>query len=409
MKSDRIPREHYLAKLRAAKDTDLIKVISGIRRCGKSTLMRMFMDNLVENGVSPEELLFIDFDRDSEDIPRDHASLSAYVESILSPGPGKYLFLDEVQNVDGWEASVASFYSQGFDVYVTGSNSQMLSSELATKLSGRCVEIHVAPLAFSEYMLFREGEDAERLFGDYIRDGGLPRVARMEDELAKDIIPETLEGVYNTVFVKDVAERHSVRAPAVLNSIVRFMMRNIGDRTSPRGISNYLTSQGIKVSHVTAEEYMSYIVDAYLMSRAERIDIKTKECLRTSDKFYAADLGVRNRMASFRLDDLDGILENVVYNELVYRYGKAAVCDVGGKEIDFIAGAGGSTMYFQVSLSILDKGTREREMAPLRAVQDNYPKTIIVYDRIPTIDADGIRIVNVVDWLLEGYSGRLEK
>ena len=195
MKADRIPREHYLAKLRAAKDTDLIKVIAGMRRCGKSTLMRMFMDDLVESGVSPEDMLFIDFDRDSEDIPRDHASLSAYVESILSPGPGRYLFLDEVQNVDGWEASVASFYSQGLDVYVTGSNSQMLSSELATKLSGRCVEIHVAPLAFSEYMLFREGKDAERLFGDYIRDGGLPLVARIEDELAKDIFPETLEGV----------------------------------------------------------------------------------------------------------------------------------------------------------------------------------------------------------------------
>lgn len=401
--SDWFPREHYMEKLRASRDQPFIKVITGIRRCGKSTLMEMFADEVIDSGVPEDRILRMNFDIDSPDTPGDHSELTARVESVLSPGPGTYLFFDEVQNVDGWEVSVASFYTKGADVYITGSNSQMLSSELATKLSGRCIEIRVHPLSFSEYLVFRQGSGKrdDELFDDFIRDGSLPAVARMEDGPASAMIPETLEGTYSTVFLKDVIGRHSLRNPAMLDNVVRYMMRNIGDRTSSRNAANYMRSNGLKVAHATLEEYISYVTEAFLMVRAERIDSKTKEYLRTADKFYSTDLGIRNRIARFRAEDIDGILENVVHNELLYRYGNAAVCDVDGKEIDFVSETDGSQMYFQVCMNIGDEATRERELRPLRAIRDNYPKTVIVYDRFPLRDIDGIRIVGIVEWLTE--------
>ena len=397
------PRERYMDKLRASRDTPFIKVITGIRRCGKSTLMNMFIRELMDSGVPRDRIVHIDFDIDSPDTPRDHSELTALVESQLTPGKGTYLFFDEVQNVKGWEVSVASFYAEKADVYVTGSNSQMLSSELATKLSGRCLEIHVSPLSFSEYRIFRHGsgKDDADLFDDYIRDGSLPAVALLEDSPAKGLIPETLDGTYSTVFLKDVIGRHDLRNPTMLNNIVRFMMRNIGDRTSARNTAGYMTGAGLKVSHTTVEEYISYVTEAFLMVRSERIDSKTKEYLLTTDKFYATDLGIRNRVAGFRVDDIDGILENVVHNELLYRYGNAAVCAVGRYEVDFVSETADGPAYFQVSMNIGDADTRERELRPLMALDDNYPKTIIVYDRFPLRDIDGVRVVGIVDWLTE--------
>lgn len=402
--SEWFPRERYMWKLRASRDVHLIKVITGIRRCGKSTLMNMFIRELLDSGVPEGRIVHIDFDIDSPDTPIDHTELTSLVESRLSPGPGTYLFFDEVQNVKGWEVSIASFYAKRADVYVTGSNSEMLSSELATKLSGRCLEIRVSPLAFSEYRVFRQssGRSDADLFDDYIRHGSLPAIALLEDSPARGLIPETLDGTYSTVFLKDVIGRHDLRNPTMFNNIVRFMMRNIGDRTSSRNTANYMRSVGLKVAHTTIEEYISYITEAFLMVRSERIDSKTKRYLHTSDKFYATDLGVRNRVAGFRTDDIDGILENVVHNELLYRYGNAAVCDVGGREVDFVSEADGSLMYFQVCMNIGDEATRDRELRPLRDLRDNYPKTVIVYDRFPVKDIDGIRVVDIVEWLNEG-------
>ncbi len=398
-----IPREHYLEKIRAAKDSPFIKVLSGLRRCGKSTLLEMYRKELLDSDISPDNILAINFEFEDNWVPKDHSALTDYVCSRLTMGKGTYLFFDEIQNVDGWESSVRYFYDKGCDIYITGSNSKMLSSELSTKLSGRSIQIQVAPLTFSEYIRFRKdnGSDADKLFNDFITHGGLPAVALAEDRVTSKLIPEIISGVFSTVFLKDVMERHDIRNPASLRNLIRFIMRNIGDRTSSRKASNYMTSSGTKISHVTVDEYLDYLDEAYLALRSRRIDSKTSEYLMTSDKFYAQDLGIRNHIAPYRSEDIDGILENIVFNELIYRYGGVCTCSVGDLEIDFLADPRGKPRYFQVSMSVSDPSTLERELRPLRAVPDNYPKTLIVYERYPLNDIEGIRIVRLLDWLLE--------
>lgn len=395
-----IPREHYSAKLRAAKDTPFIKVLTGIRRCGKTTIPRSFREELLSSGVSEQDILSIDFDKDSSDLPRNHSELTDYVMSRIVPGRGKYLFFDEVQNVEDWEVSILSLFEAHADVYVTGSNSQMLSSEIATLLSGRSVEIHVQPLTFSEYAIFRKGVAEDVLLNEYIRYGGLPAVARLMDAPVRAIVPDVIAGVFNTVYVRDVESRHNLRGSARLVNLLRYVMRNIGDRTSPRKASDYLKSKRIDISHVTVEDYLGFLEEAFLIYRSERIDSKTKEYLSTSDKFYASDLGIRSYLAPFRPEDLDGILENLVYCELKYRSAEVAVCAVGDKEIDFVADPNGNPSYYQVCMSLANPEALEREIRPFRDIGDNYPKTIITFDRYILDDIDGIRVVNIRDWLM---------
>ena len=398
-----IPREHYLEQLRAAKDTPFIKVITGLRKSGKSTIMDMFRSELISSGIAPEDVLYLDFEYDSAELPKDHRALSDYVRNAIGDGRGKYLFFDEIQNLDGWEMSVRSFYNSGADVYVTGSNSKMLSSELATKLSGRSLEIRVAPLAFSEYLEFRKGSQRSEaeLFDDFIRYGGLPAIALCIDRQPARIVSEMIAGTYNTVYVKDVIERHQIRNPAGLGYLIRFLMRNIGDRTSSRKASNVIVGSGVKLSHNAIEEYLEYIEEAFLALRTRRLDLKTLEYLTTQDKFYAQDLGVRNHLCAFREEDMDGVMENVVYNELMYRFGNACVCAVGRHEVDFMVDPLGKPSYYQVCMSLNDESTRERELRPLKAIPDNYPKTVITYDRFMLDDIDGIRVVSILDWLKE--------
>lgn len=395
-----IPREHYLAKLRASKDTPFIKVLTGIRRCGKTTILRSFREELISDGVAREDILSIDFDKDSVDLPTNHRELTDYVMSRIVPGRGKYLFFDEIQIVEDWEISISSFFEAHADVYITGSNSQMLSSEIATRLSGREVEIHVQPLTFSEYTVFRKGVPEDVLFNEYIRYGGLPAVAMIMDTPARAIVPEVIAGIYNTVYVKDVENRHKLRGSARLQNLLRYVMRNIGDRTSSRKASDYLKSKKIDISHVAVEDYLGYLAEAFLIYRSERIDSKTKEYLSTSDKFYATDLGIRSYIVPFRMEDLDGILENLVYSELRYRCAEVAVCAVGDKEIDFVSDPKSNPSYYQVCMSLANPETLEREIRPLREIDDNYPKTIITLDRYIADGIDGIRIVSIRDWLM---------
>ncbi len=397
------PREHYLEQLRSCKDTPFIKVITGLRRSGKSTIMDIFRAELIDSGIGVENIFYLNLENDDEDVPTDHRSLTDLVRSKIDVGKGRYLFFDEIQNVDGWESSVRTFYNSGADIYITGSNSKMLSSELSTKLSGRAIEIRVAPLVFSEYILFRKESSLsdDDLFRDYIRYGGLPAIALSMDRQPPRITSEMIEGTYNTVYTKDVIERHQIRNPAGLSNLVRFLMRNIGDRTSSRKASNFIASNGIKLSHNAVEEYLEYIEESFIALRAKRMDLKTLEYLTTQDKFYAQDLGVRNYVSTFREDDMDGILENIVYNELIYRYGNACVCAVGRYEVDFMVDPLDRPSYFQVCMSINDKVTRERELRPLREIPDNYSKTVITYDKYILDDVDGIRIVTIMDWLKE--------
>ena len=400
---DIIPREHYLEKLRGLRGFPIIKGITGIRRCGKSTLMAEFIGELKASGIPEDRILYINLDDESSGIET-WRNLLDYVAGMVGDPKGSYLFLDEIQNIPEWERAVSTLFINEADIYITGSNSQMLSTELSTKLSGRCVEIRMQPLVFREYLQFRKdsGKDAAALLDDYIRRGGFPTAALLEDVLP-ELVPDMLMGIYNTVYTKDVSERNSIRNNELASNVCRFIMKNIGDRTSIRSVSNYLTSKGTKTRPETVDSYISMLEKALLIGRARRMDLKTKEYLRTSEKFYAADLGLRNVIVPYAEADLDGIMENIVFNELIFRYGRASVCSVGDLEIDFIADSEGVLSYYQVCMNICDESTRERELKPLRSVRDNYPKTIITYDRFPLNDIDGIKVVPLSEWLTEDW------
>lgn len=389
-----------MSRIRQSAGSDLIKVLTGIRRCGKSTLMRMYIDELRASGVPDERIFYVNLDDEGSGIGTFRDLIEA-VESHVGEVNGSYIFLDEIQNIWEWERAVSTFHIRGADVLITGSNSDMPSSQLATKLSGRCLEIRIRPLVFSEYVMFREPKDRSRLLEDYLRYGGFPTAAFAMDRMPSQTM-DVLDGIYNTVFNKDVMGRHEIRGSMTINRLSDHLMKNIGDRTSVRGAAGYMTGKGIRTQPQTVDQYIGFLEEALLFSRVKRLDFKAKEYLRTADKFYAADLGIRHCRVPYSLNDLDGIMENVVYNELAYRYGEVAVCSVGQYEVDFIADPMGSPSYYQVSVSITDPATRERELRPLRAIGDNYPKTVITYDRLPVNDIDGIRVVSLLDWLLEG-------
>ncbi len=413
MSQNNIPREHYLEKLREARDKPFIKVITGIRRSGKSTLMNMFIDELKSSGVPDDRIVHIDFDdidaiydlQERFELKSEIMSpydLISIVKSSVPEYQNSYLFFDEIQNIIGWEDAISTFYNKGADVYITGSNSNMLSSELTTKLSGRCIEIPVYTLTFSEYVRFREDSNLDKyeLFEDFIRDGGFPAVALMKDSMSSQI-NSILEGIYNTVYNKDVLARNSIRNVPMMDNLCRFMMKNIGDRTSVRSAANYFNSKSMKTQPATVDQYIDMLESALLFYRAKRLDSKTKEYLRTADKFYTADLGIRNTLVPFTDRDFDGMLENIVFMELKYRYGDVAILNVDGNEVDFVTNPVRSPSYYQVAMSIVDETVRERELRSLRAIDDNYPKTVIVYDRLLTGDFNGIKVVSIIDWLLD--------
>ncbi len=402
-----IPREHYMRLLRDSRDVPLIKVLTGMRRCGKSTLMRMAMHDILDSGVQPGRVLFLDFDEWEPGTPKDAEELIRCVDSRISPGPGTYLFFDEVQNVDRWEVAMVSFHTLGADVYLTGSNSNLLSTELSTRLSGRCLRIDVHPLSFSEYVEFRRcpGGSLEDLFEDYVEYGGLPFIASFFDENGKRMIKEYTAGVCSDIVFRDVVQRCNVRNPASLSGIVRFLFRNIGDRTSASSIAGYIESAGQPVSRLTVEEYLEHVEHSCLMSRARRMDSKTRSYMVTSDKFYAEDLGIRNALVPSDDRDVDGVLENLLYNELRFRYGEVCVYSVEGREVDFMAMRDGKPMYFQACVSVTDGKTLERELKPLLSIPDNHPKTIVTWYRHPCDEIQGVRIVSILEFLTECREG----
>lgn len=396
----RFPREHYIKRLRELRGMHLIKAIVGIRRCGKTCIMEEFIDVLRSEGVPESRLFYVNLEDSTCNITSSSGLVDAAVKAVGNL-KGSYLFIDEVQAIKGWEGAIDTFNIKGADVYITGSNSQMLSSELSTKLSGRCVEIRAQPLVFSEYAMFRKdsGRSTHELFDDYLRRGGLPVIALLEDR-APSTIPVMIDGIYQTVYMKDVVERNRLRDGRLLPDITRFLMANIGNRVSVKSIADYLGSHGIKTTQDTVGEYIGYLEKAKLFTRTKRLDSKTKQYLITSDKLYATDVGMRNALVPFSATAVAGLLENVVYNELTYRFSEVAVCDVGGMEVDFVADPLGTPSYYQVCLSLMDPNVMEREVKSLKAIGDNYPKTILTYDRFVTDDIDGIWVVNIVDWLL---------
>ena len=390
-----VKRQQYLDKLIKLRDKQVIKVVTGFRRCGKSTLLIQFRDYLKECGVEDSQIISVNFERLEFEHLLDPHALYKYITERLQPDKMNYVFLDEVQMVPEYQKAVDSlFVMENVDVYITGSNAYMLSGELATLLSGRYVEIQMLPLSFAEYWEL-VGGDKRDAWKQYFVNGGLPYTAYIEDE---EIRSDYLSGIYNTVLL-DVVERKKIQDVSLLKSVVRFLFDNIGNTVSSKKISDSLVSFGRKTTSATIENYITALTESFVLYKAGRYDVKGKQHLKSLEKYYVVDTGLRTLLLGNKNSDIGHLIENIVFLELVRRGYSVSIGKVGELEIDFIAEKNGSKVYYQVSASVLDPATFEREITPLRRVQDNYPKFIITMDEISS-DNEGIRQVNVIDFLL---------
>ena len=397
-----IPRDGYIAKLEAYRDKQLIKVVTGLRRSGKTTLMELYEDRLRSSGVSDEQIIHINFEDVDYDYIETYKDLHSEIINQLVPDKMNYIVLDEVQRVSGFERAVDSLYlRRNCDVYITGSNSKLLSGDLATLLTGRYVEINVLPLSFREYVSARgDNVRADILYRDYIENGSFPFVLQLDGQWA---VRQYLEGIYDSVVLKDIVSRRKVINIDVLNRIVRFLFSSIGSECSANRISGALVSSGRKVSSQTVDQYLEAITDSFIFYKADRYDIKGKDILKTNPKYYAADLGLRKIVLGSAPGDAGHILENVVYLELLRRGYKVYVGKAGAAEVDFVAIGEEGEEYYQVAYTVNDAEGKvlERELRPLLSIRDHNPKYLLTMDYGSVINYNGIRQKYVLDWLLE--------
>ena len=395
-----IPRPTYTEKLRRWQDKDIIKVVTGVRRCGKSTLLKLFADELKEKGVDDNRIIMLNLEQLENERLLDYHALH---DEILARTKGDcmhYVFIDEVQNVQGFQKAIDSLYTrQNIDLYITGSNAMLLGGTLATLLSGRYVEIKMTPLSFAEYAFAALAEDSpSRLYSRYISQGSFPATIGLEqDSLA---LHDYLEGILNTVLFKDVAQRLNIANSLGLGSLVDFMFDNIGNLTSVKSIADTLTSNGTKISRNTVAEYLSALVDSYVLYPAKCFDVRGKRLLKLQQKFYAVDMGMRRMLLSNQVRDTGRILENVVYLELKRRFGSVNVGRIGDLEVDFVVQSDSGLEYFQVAESVSDEKVLNRELAPLRRIDDNHPKYVLSLDDADANNHEGIVRINALDWML---------
>lgn len=397
-----ITRQEYLDTLIHFRDKHLIKVVTGIRRCGKSTLFEQFQAFLKSDGVSEEQIITINLeDGEFADIETSK-QLFSYVQERLHPDLKMYIFLDEVQRVDEFQKAVDSLYvKKNCDVYITGSNAFLLSGELATLLSGRYVEIKMLPLSFKEYLsAFPQNANIERLYTDYTVNSSFPY--SLELSRAKDI-KLYLQGIFDTIVLKDIVARKRFPDVAMLQSVVRFMFDNIGNICSTNKIADTMTSAGRKITVHTVESYLSALTDSYVLYKIGRYDVKGKQYLKTGDKYYAADIGLRYALLGTKKADEGHILENIVYLELLRRGYDIYIGKVGTSEVDFVAVGDNGTEYYQVAYTVIDPDgkTLKRELAPLEAISDHNLKCLLTMDHTPLTNHNGIKQINVLDWLLK--------
>lgn len=396
-----IKRKEYLQQLINWRDKKVIKVITGVRRCGKSTLMDLYKSCLLEQGVANEQIISINFeDYDYIDLlePR---NFYAYVkERILSDGRMTYFFFDEIQNVKDFERVVDSLYIKpNMDIYITGSNAYMLSSELATLLSGRYVEIKMLPLSFKEYVEVSGDEhDLPRKYRNYIETSSFPYVLDMKQDAR--VIREYLNGIYNTIVVKDITQRNRFPDTMMLESVLRFAYDNIGNILSTKKIADTMTSDGRKIDTKTVEKYLNALMESYMLYQCKRYNIKGRQYLKTLDKYYAVDMGMRKVLLGSKAMDAGHILENIVYLELLRRGYDVYIGKVDDLEVDFVAMDDKGMTYYQVSATVRDEKTLKRELASLQSINDHYPKILLTLDDDPEMEYAGIRKINALDWLL---------
>ena len=408
----RIDRKEYLDFLVKSKDRQIIKVVSGVRRCGKSTLFEIYKDFLLENGVAKNQIISINFeDMDYEELT-DYKKLYEYIKSKMIGDKKNYIFLDEIQHVDKFEKVVDSlFIKENTDLYITGSNAYFMSSELATLLSGRYIELKMLPLSFKEYyqakLEYEKLEQKEnrtsktliQYYNEYIVNSSFPYTLQLDSDLKN--IHEYLSGIYNSVLLKDIVARLKISDVMRLESVVKYIFDNIGNLTSLSKIGNTLTSMGRKTDVKTIEKYIRGLTDSLLVHEVSRYNIKGKEFLSTLSKYYVADLGLRQMILGNRNIDIGHILENVIYLELLRRKGNVYVGQFDKNEIDFVVINSNEIEYYQVALTVLDENTLKRELDAFKNIKDNYPKYLITLDDvIMNTDYDGIKVVNALEWLL---------
>ena len=405
-----VERKGYLDLLKKWKDDEVIKVVTGIRRCGKSTLLKMYMEFLKSQGISDDRIIFINFEELEYEHISDYRILYNYIKERLHPAEMTYIFLDEVQLVEDFQKAVDSLQvKENTDIYISGSNAYLLSGELATLLSGRYVEINMLPLSFAEFCELKSGEDKDLLFAEYMKNGGLPYVSKLDNDDEK--INMYLEGIYNTIIVKDIEERQKrkesdpnkrkVNDIALLKNISRFLASSVGSPVSVKSITDYVTSTGRKISQNTTDDYVEALVEPYIFYPVERYDVPGKQLLKKNQKMYIVDLGIRRYLLARQRYDLGFSLENIIFLELLRRGYKVNIGKIGTTEVDFVARKDDRIYYFQVTASMVEETTFEREITPLKNINDNYPKTIITLDRFTLGNYDGIEVVNAIDWLLQ--------
>lgn len=395
-----LERTEYLNKLIAFKDKQLIKVVTGIRRCGKSTLLTIYQDWLRSQEVLDEQIITINFeDMDFENLT-DYKALYTYLKSRLVKGKMTYIFLDEIQHVENFPRVIDSLYiKKNVDIYITGSNAYMLSSEIATLISGRYVQIEMLPLSFKEYMESTGSmNDRGIKYTEYLENSSFPYTLELKGQ--PDEIKDYLEGIFNSIVVKDIVSRKKITDVMMLKSVLRFVFDNIGNPLSSKKIADTMSSNGRKADVKTIEKYLEALMESYVIYQAKRYNIKGKQYLKTLEKYYVVDIGLRYMLLGSRSYDAGHILENVVYLELLRRGYDVYVGKIDSFEVDFVTKNRKGIVYYQVALTVRDEKTLERELRPLMAIRDHYPKFILTLDEDPEAQYDGIRRINARDWLL---------
>lgn len=399
-----IERKEYLKQLLSWKDQSIIKVLTGIRRCGKSTILKLYQEYLLNNGIDPSQIISINFEELEYEDLQDYKKLYQYIKDRLVENKMMYIFLDEIQNVPSYEKVVDSLHvKENIDIYITGSNSYIFSGQLATYLSGRYIEIPVLPLSFKE--VYNPQTNKEEAFQKYIKTGGFPYIHQIQ--LLNEQIDMYLEGIYNTVIVKDIEERinrknsKSVTDIALLKAISKYLSSVVGSPVSIRSITNYFKSNERTTSPNTISNYVEALCESYLYYPVEVMDISGKEVLKSNKKYYIVDPGIRNYILPKQFYDLGFTIENIVYLELLRRRYNVNIGRNGRTEVDFIAKRNDVYTYIQVTASLVDENTFNREIRPLKQIKDNYEKIILTLDRYTLGNYEGIKVINIIDWLLE--------
>lgn len=397
-----IERKEYLNQLLAYKDQQLIKVVTGVRRCGKSTLFALYVEQLKTMGVDEKQILQINLEDLAFEDLQDYKNLYRYVEERLFQGRYTYVFIDEVQNCVDFEKAVDSLFIKPMvDVYITGSNAYMLSGELATLLSGRYITIDMLPLSFKEYWqtMAPTGVSEQVAFNNYIKYGNFPYITLLQQN--ENIILPYLDGVYSTIVLKDVAQRSDISDITLLENIVKTLMSSVGSSVAMKKIADTLTSAGRKTSQTTVDKYVRALCDSYLFYKVERYDVKGRQYLKTQGKYYTVDTGIRNMLLTGVSMDIGRQIENVVYLELRRRGYRVNIGKVDTQEVDFVATTAGGLHYYQMTASVMEEATLARELGALQRIKDNHPKTILTLDEIGDgSNHDGIQQVNLIKWLL---------